>query len=71
MTKNHSPLTTLAQEARTALPTSEAAAHLSRAQQTLRIWAMREHPIKPLRVNGRLAWRTDDIRRLLGVEVRK
>lgn len=64
----HQTLIPLVQETRTALPTREAAAHLNRAQQTMRIWAMREHPIKPLRVNGRLAWRTDDIRRLLGVE---
>ena len=61
-------LTPLALETRTALPTPEAAGHLNRAQQTLRIWAMTGHPIKPLRVNGRLAWKTDDIRRLLGME---
>ncbi|AEB85511.1 hypothetical protein [Alicycliphilus denitrificans] len=61
-------ITPLAQESRAALPTREAAHHLSRAQQTLRIWAMTGHPIQPLRVNGRLAWKTDDIRRLLGVE---
>ncbi|HRO52578.1 MAG TPA: hypothetical protein PK043_05395, partial [Alicycliphilus sp.] len=37
--------------------TSEAAGHLSRAQQTLRIWACREDgPIRPIRINGRLAW---------------
>lgn len=62
-------LTPLAQETREALPTREAAAHLSRAQQTLRIWAMRDGsgPLRPLRINGRLAWRTADIRRLLGV----
>ncbi len=62
------PITPLAQESRAALPTREAAHHLNRAQQTLRIWAMTGHPIKPLRVNGRLAWKTDEIRRLLGVE---
>ena len=61
-------ITPLAQEPRAALPTREAAHHLNRAQQTLRIWAMTGHPIKPLRVNGRLAWKTDEIRRLLGVE---
>ena len=62
-------LTPLAQETRAALPTREAAAHLSRAQQTLRIWAMRDGsgPIRPLRINGRLAWPTEEIRRLLGV----
>ena len=62
-------LTPLAQETRAALPTSEAAAHLSRAQQTLRTWAMRDGsgPLRPLRINGRLAWPTEEIRKLLGV----
>lgn len=61
-------LTPLAQEARTALPTNEAAGHLSRAQQTLRLWAMRDNgPIRPIRVNGRLAWPVADIKRVLGV----
>ena len=62
-------LTPLAQETRAALPTREAAPHLSRAQQTLRIWAMRDGsgPIRPIRVNGRLMWPTEEIRRLLGV----
>lgn len=69
MAANAPQLTPLAQEKRAALPTREAAAHLSRAQQTLRIWAMRDGsgPIRPLRINGRLAWPTEEIRRLLGV----
>lgn len=58
----------LALETRTCLPTFEAAFHLNRAQQTLRLWAMREHgPIKPLRVNGRLSWPVSELRRVLGV----
>lgn len=61
-------LTPLAQEARSALPTPEAAVHLNRAQQTLRLWAMREDgPVRPLRINGRLAWPVADLRRVLGV----
>lgn len=61
-------ITPLMQEARSTLPTREAAAHLNRAQQTLRIWACQEDgPIRPVRVNGRLAWPVADIRRLLGV----
>lgn len=61
-------LTPLVLETRTALPTSEAAKHLSRAQQTLRIWACREDgPIRPIRINGRLAWPVSELRRLLGV----
>mgnify|MGYP003591786027 FL=1 len=55
-------------EARAALPTREAAAHLNRAQQTLRLWACREDgPIRPLRVQGRLAWRVSELKKLLGV----
>ncbi len=50
------------------LPTPQAAYYLNRAQQTIRIWACREcGPIRPVRVHGRLAWRTADIRALLGV----
>lgn len=61
-------LTPLALETRSALPTPEAAAQLNRAQQTLRLWAMREDgPIRPLRINGRLAWPVSELRRLLAV----
>lgn len=61
-------LTPLTQETRTALPTPEAAGHLNRAQQTLRIWACREDgPIRPIRINGRLAWPVSELRRVLGV----
>lgn len=56
----------LEREARSHLPTPEAAHHLNRAQQTLRIWAMRENgPIRPIRVHGRLAWSVADLKRLL------
>lgn len=58
----------LERETRTALPTNEAAFHLSRAQQTLRLWAMREDgPLRPMRINGRLAWPVSELRRVLGV----
>ena len=58
----------LAQETRAALPTPEAAFHLNRAQQTLRLWAMREDgPLRPMRINGRLAWPVSELRRVLGV----
>ena len=61
-------LTPLAQETRSALPTPEAAAQLNRAEQTLRLWAMRGNgPIQPLRINGRLAWPVAELRRILGV----
>ena len=59
-------LIALEREQRSALPTAEAAAHLNRAPQTLRIWAMRESgPIQPVRINGRLAWSVNDIKRVL------
>ena len=60
----------LAQETRSAIPTAEAAHHLSRAKQTMLLWACKESgPIRPIRVNGRLAWPVADIKRVLGVEV--
>ena len=49
--------------------TGEAAHYLNRRQQTLRGWACAEDgPLRPLRINGRLAWPVADIRRLLGVD---
>ena len=58
----------LDRETRAALPTPEAAFHLNRAQQTLRLWAMREDgPLRPMRINGRLAWPVSELRRVLGV----
>jgi hypothetical protein len=58
----------LAQETRAALPTPEAAFHLNRATQTLRLWAMRnDGPVKCLRVGGRLAWPVAEIKALMGV----
>lgn len=59
----------LDREVRANLPTPEAAYHLNRAQQTLRLWAMRENgPIRPIRVNGRLAWPVSDLRHILNVQ---
>jgi hypothetical protein len=58
----------LDQEARANLPTSEAAFHLNRAEQTLRLWACDESgPIRPRRINGRLAWPVAELRKLCGV----
>lgn len=58
----------LERETRSGLPTCEAAFHLNRAQQTMRLWAMREDgPLRPIRVNGQLSWPVSEIRRLLGV----
>ncbi len=53
---------------RSHVTTAEAAHHLNRRPQTLREWACTEAgPIRPVRVNGRLAWPVADIRRVLGV----
>lgn len=59
----------LASEARAALPTREAALHLGRAPHTLLVWSMNgSGPIRPVKINGRLAWPVAELRRLLGVE---
>lgn len=48
------------------LPTDEAAAVLQRRPQTLRKWACLEcGPIRPIRINRRLAWRVSDLQKLL------
>jgi hypothetical protein len=68
MASNHLHLTPLERETRAHLPTTEAAFHLNRAKQTLRLWAMRENgPVRPIRVNGRLAWPVAELRRVLQV----
>lgn len=51
------------------LTTAEAAEALNRKVQTLRIWACNgSGPIAPVRIMGRLAWRVDDIEKLLNGE---
>ena len=48
--------------------TDAAAYYLNRKAQTLRGWACLENgPVRPIRVHGRLAWPTDQIRRVMGV----
>lgn len=62
------PFPPLELENRPTVPTEQAAYYLSRQQQTMRGWACREDgPLRPLRINGRLAWKTEDLRKLLGV----
>ena len=57
----------LALETRPAVDTAAAAHYLSRRPQTLRGWACLENgPLRPIRINGRLHWKTEDLRRLLG-----
>jgi hypothetical protein len=54
------------------LPTDQAAATILRAPQTLRKWACLEcGPIRPIRINGRLAWRVSDLQKLLDGEAAK
>lgn len=61
--------TPLEQETRVAIPTDAAAHHLNRKPQTLRAWACLENgAIRPIRINGRLAWPVAAIRALLKKE---
>lgn len=54
---------------RPTVETAAAAFYLNRQQQTLRGWACLENgPIRPIRINGRLAWKVEDLRRVLGVQ---
>jgi hypothetical protein len=49
-------------ETRSVIPTDAAAFHCNRQPQTLRAWACHENgPIRPIRINGRLAWPVDQI----------
>jgi hypothetical protein len=58
----------LDRETRSAVDTATAAYHLNRRPQTLRGWACLENgPLRPMRINGRLAWPVSEIRRVLGV----
>ena len=59
---------TLESVTRPAVDTASAAHYLNRRPQTLRGWACHEDgPIRPVRINGRLAWKVSDLRRVLGV----
>jgi hypothetical protein len=65
--KQVTPYTPLAQEQRIIVDTACAAWHLGRRPQTLRAWASKGNgPLKPIQIQGRLGWRVDDIKRLLG-----
>lgn len=53
---------------RPAVDTAAAAHYLNRKPQTLRGWACMENgPLRPIRINGRLAWNVSELRRVLGV----
>lgn len=56
---------------RPTVPTEQAAHYLLRRPQTLRGWACAEtfpEGLRPLRINGRLAWPVSELRRVLGVQ---
>ena len=58
----------LDKETRTHVTTKVMCHHLGRKEQTARGWACHEDgPLRPIRVNGRLAWAVADICRILGV----
>lgn len=51
---------------RPTVPTDAAAFYLNRRPQTLRAWACLENgALRPVRINGRLAWSVSEIRNLL------
>ena len=55
---------------RPTVDTAAAAHFLNRKPQTLRGWACMENgPLRPIRINGRLAWNVAELRRVLGVAV--
>lgn len=64
-----SPFPPLESLTRPTVPTRQAGYYLDRRPQTMRSWAMRDGtgPIRPLRINGRLAWPVAELRRVLGV----
>lgn len=48
--------------------TAHAAYLLTRRPQTLRAWACLENgPLRPVRINGRLAWPVSELKRVLGL----
>ncbi len=59
----------LEQVNRPTVPTDAAAHYLNRKPQTLRAWACLENgPLRPIRINGRLAWSVAGIKALTGGE---
>ena len=48
------------------VPTEQAAFYINRKPQTLRAWACLENgALRPVRINGRLAWKVAEIKALL------
>jgi hypothetical protein len=64
--KTDTQYSSLVRENRTVIDTNAAAFHLGRKPQTLRKWAcLEDGPLRPIRINGRLAWSVADIQRLV------
>ena len=59
----------LSKVTRPCVTTSEAAFYLMRRPRTLHVWACYGGPLRPIRLNGRLAWNVEDIRKLVGEAV--
>jgi len=54
---------------RPTVDTAAAAHYTNRRPQTLRAWACMENgPLRPIRINGRMAWPVAELRRVLGVQ---
>ena len=59
---------TLESVTRPTVDTASAAYYLNRRPQTMRGWACLENgPLRPVRINGRLAWPVSELKRVLGV----
>ena len=68
-TRQRPSVPSLRDEPREFICTEDAAYHLSRSPQTLRLWGCKGSGLlTPMRIGRRLAWRVSDIRRLLGIE---
>ena len=70
MREAHTPqqFPTLESVTRPTVDTAAAAYYLNRRPQTCRAWACLENgPLRPIRINGRLAWNVSELRRVLGI----
>ena len=68
--KSEQIFTSLENVTRPTVPTDAAAFYLNRKPQTLRAWACLENgALRPIRINGRLAWSVASIRLLLNGSV--
>ena len=65
LNRQHPPLEEIQQPL---LDTKAAAYYLMAQEQTMRSWAARgTGPLKPVRIGGRLRWRTSDVKKLVGI----